>query len=155
MISPEVLRWYPFFSFMNPNQLREVAMITEEITIEEGEILFKIEEKANSFFLLRDGLVDLQYTVVDEHEPELRKDFIVGSVNPGEVVGISAIIVPHEYTTSAITVRVCQLLKIDAVALRKLSQEDRELYCGLQTVIAKTALERLHDTRIQLAAAST
>ena len=86
MISPEVLRRYPFFSFMNPNQLREVAMITEEITIEEGEILFKIEEKANSFFLLRDGLVDLQYTVVDEHEPQLRKDFIVGSVNPGEVV---------------------------------------------------------------------
>ncbi|MFN2223801.1 MAG: hypothetical protein ACK2UH_14685, partial [Candidatus Promineifilaceae bacterium] len=31
MISPEVLRRFPFFSFMRHDQLSEVAMITDEV----------------------------------------------------------------------------------------------------------------------------
>ena len=155
MISPEVLRRYPFFSFMNHNQLREVAMITDEVKYEKGQILFNIDEEATHCFLLLEGAVDLHYVVVDEHEPELRKEFVVGTINPGEVLGISAVIEPYIYTATAIVINASRLLIIDAVALKELCAADAALDYGLQRMVAKATMERLHATRVQLAAAIT
>ncbi|MGD2077088.1 MAG: cyclic nucleotide-binding domain-containing protein, partial [Chloroflexota bacterium] len=98
MISPEVLRRFPFFSFMRHDQLTEVAMITDEVTFDKGQILFNADEEANRCFVLLEGAIDLHYVVVDEHEPELRNEFVVGTINPGEVLGISAVIEPYMYT---------------------------------------------------------
>jgi CRP-like cAMP-binding protein len=66
MVSTEMLRRYPFFSFMNHVQLHEVAMITEEREIESGVVLFSAEEAADALYLLREGSVELHYTVTDE-----------------------------------------------------------------------------------------
>lgn len=154
MISPEVLRRYPFFSFMSHDQLREVAMITDEVKVKKGEILFNINEKADACFLLQDGAVDLHYVVVDEHEPDLRKEFVVGTINPGEVLGISAVIEPYIYTATAMAINDSRLLKTDAVALKELCAADAELDYGLQRMAAKATMERLHATRVQLAAAT-
>jgi CRP/FNR family cyclic AMP-dependent transcriptional regulator len=155
MISPEVLRRYPFFSFMNHDQLREVAMISDEVEYKKGDVLFNSEEKADACFLLMEGSIDLHYVVVDEYDPSLRKEFIVGTINPGELLGISAFVAPHIYTATALAVNDSRLLKIDAVALRKLCRQDTELDCGFQTMAAKATMERLHATRVQLAAATS
>lgn len=154
MISPEVLRRYPFFSFMNHDQLREVAMITDEVKRERGNVLFNNDERADTCYLLMEGSIDLHYVVVDEHDPSLRKEFIVGTINPGELLGISAFVEPHIYTATAIVVNDSRLLKIDAVALRDLCRQDPALNLGFQTVAAKATMERLHATRVQLAAAT-
>ena len=154
MISPEIIRRYPFFSFMTPDQQREVAMITNEVNLVDGETLFNIGDRAEALFLLVNGAIDLHYVVVDEHEPDLRKDFMVGSINPGEVLGISALIQPHEMTASAIAIQDCQLLRINAVELRRLSEQDQSLALGLQQKVAKVTMERLQSTRVQLAAAT-
>lgn len=155
MISPEVLRRYPFFSFMNHDQLREVAMITDQVNATEGEVLFNIGQEADALYLLMKGSVHLHYIVTDTHDPELRKDFLVGNINPGEVLGISAVIDPHQLTSTAVANDSSQLLKIDAAALRALCDRDAALAYGLQRQIAKATMERLHATRIQLAAATT
>ena len=154
MISPELIRRYPFFSFMTPDQQREVAMITDEVEVADSEAIFTIGDKAEALYLLVNGAVDLHYIVVDEHEPELRKEFMVGTVNPGEILGISALVEPYEMTTSAIAIQDCRLLKIDAVELRRLSEHDQSLALGLQRKVAKVTMERLHAARVQLAAAT-
>jgi CRP/FNR family cyclic AMP-dependent transcriptional regulator len=155
MISPEILRRYPFFSFMNHDQLREVAMIAEQVSVTEGEVLFNIGQVADALYLLMTGSVHLHYIVTDNHDPELRKDFLVGNINPGEALGISAVIEPYQLTATAVANEGGQLLKIDATALRTLCENDAALAYGLQRQIAKATMERLHDTRIQLAAATT
>lgn len=154
MISPELLRRYPFFSFLNHDQLREVAMITNEIEVVKGDVLFENGEPADAWYLLMEGSIDLHYVVVNEHNPELRKDFTVGTINPGEVLGISAVIEPYMYTSKAVAVNRSRMLKTDAKALRALAKNDHLLECGLQRMMAKAGMERLHATRIQLAAAS-
>jgi CRP/FNR family cyclic AMP-dependent transcriptional regulator len=154
MISPEILRRYPFFSFLDPDQLREVAMITEEVSFEKGETLFKTDEKADDCYLLMIGGIELRYVVADELDPELRKEFAIGVINPGEFLGISAAIEPNRYTATAITTGKCKLLHIDGVALRDLCEQDPKFNCGLQTMLARTAIDRLHATRVQLAAAT-
>jgi CRP-like cAMP-binding protein len=154
MISPEVLRRYPFFSFMRHDQLSEVAMITDEVNYQKGQVLFNGDEVANNCYVLLEGAIDLHYIVVDEHEPDLRNEFVVGTINPGEVLGISAVIEPYVYTATAIVINDSRLLKIDAVALKELCGADEDLDKGLQRMVAKATMERLHATRILLAAAT-
>ncbi len=155
MVSTELLRRYPFFSFMSPDQLREVAMISQTIELDQGETLFKIGDTAEAVYLLLSGSLDLHYIVVDENLPHLKKDFMVGSINPGEVVGISAVIEPHKLTATALATVPCELLAMDGEELRELAAEDHELAYGLMKAIARTTMARLYSTRILLAAAST
>jgi CRP-like cAMP-binding protein len=155
MVSPEILKRYPFYSFMDHDQLRDVAMITDEIKYKKDQVLFNTDEKADACFLLMEGSVDLHYVVVDEHDPSMRKEFVVGTINPGELLGISAFVEPHIYTATAFVVNDSRLLKMDAVALRDLCRQDLGLNLGFQTVAVKATMERLHATRVQLAAAKS
>lgn len=154
MVSPELLRRYPFFAFMSHEQLREVAMLSEEISVPADTILFHIDHAAEALYFLQSGSVELHHVVIDEHLPQLRKDFMIGHINPGEVLGISALIEPYKLTATAVTTELCQLLKIDALALRDLCDNDHDLAYGLQKQMARTTMERLHTTRVLLAAAT-
>ncbi len=155
MVSKELLRRFPFFGFMSPAQVREVAMISEEIELEDGDILFAIGDQANALYVLLTGAIDLHYIVIDEHLPQLRKDFLVGTINPGEPLAVSAVIAPHQLTATAVATEDSTLLKIDAAELRDLCDSDPSLAYGLQTQIAKATMERLHMTRVLLAAATS
>lgn len=152
MISPELLRRYPFFGPLNDAQLKAIAMIADEVTIEEGVTLFKEKEPAEAMYFLKEGTIDLFYTV-EEEPPEFRKEFPVGEINPGEPFGISSVIDPYILTSTARTARSSQLVKIAASPLRALCEVDNELALIFMRQVAKVALERLGATRVQLAAA--
>ena len=154
MVSPEMLRRYPFFSFMNHDQLHEVAMITEEKELEAGSVLFAGGDPANNLYLLREGGVELHFTITDERGMEKQQDYLVGMINPGEMFGISSLIRPHIYTTSAHISELSQLLELDAVKLRSLCDKDTAVAAEWQRHIAEVTLERLNHTRIQLLAAA-
>lgn len=152
MISPELLRRYPFFAHLNERQLQAIAMLAEEVTYQPGETLFTTDEPADTLYFLMEGGVDLHYVVIDRDDPQLRKDFYVGPVNPGEPLGISALIEPHRYTAAAIASGMCRLIKIEAAGLRALCAADPGLDAILMRHTAQAAMSRLHDTRVQLAA---
>ncbi len=153
MISPELLRRYPFFGTLGDPQLKAVAMIAEELSFEAGDMLFEIERPAETLYLLAEGSVELYYVVTDEYDPKLRKEYYVSDIGPGEVFGISALIEPFQYTSRVQAASACRVLQIKGAALRALCEVDCKLGYGLMRQIARTALERLHDTRIQLVAA--
>lgn len=155
MISPEVLRRYRFFNFMNHEQLRQIAMISEEVALEEGETLFEIGDRASALYLLQEGSIDLQYIVVDELKTGKRMEFHIGQINPGELLGISSLIKPHKVTATAVADTPSQLVKIDATELRALEEADSALAYGLQQKVARAAMRRLHDTRLELLAATS
>lgn len=155
MVSKELLRRFPFFGFMTPAQIREVAMICEEIELVSGETLFTIGDEATALYVLLTGAIDLHYIVIDEHLPQLRKDFLVGTINPGEPLAISAVIPPHTLSATAVAAEDSTLLQIDGPELLALCNADPALAYGLQAQIAKATMERLHMTRVLLAAATS
>ena len=155
MVSPEILRRYPFFARLNSNQLANVAMSTEKIEFEDGSSLFAQGEPANRLFFLLDGCVDLYYTIQDAFLPDQRQEALVCQINPGEVFGISALIPPHELSSSARCSGPCRIMAIDVEKLAGLFSDDRQLEILFLRRIAQAAMQRLHDTRIQLAAAWT
>lgn len=154
MISPEVLRRYPFFNFMDHEQLRQVAMISEVVEVAEGETLVEIGKMADALYLLQEGSIDLQYTVIDELKTGTRMDFHIGHIDPGEVLGISALIEPYEFTATAVADIPSKVLKIDAAELRALQEKDHALAYELQRKVARAAMGRLRATRLELLAAT-
>lgn len=152
MISPEVLRRYPFFGTLSARQLKKIAMISEEIGVAKGETLFEESQPAELLFILQEGSIDLFFVSQEEFRSEVRKELAVGEINPGEVVGISGLLAPYFFTATARAGQNCRLIKIDAQALRKLCEQDLQLDCLLVHRAAIVLKERLLSTRIQLAA---
>ena len=155
MVSPEILRRYPTFAYLDPDQLREVAMISELVEYEGGQTIFEAGEPANYLYLLMEGSVDLHYVVAPGNKNHgQRRDFMVGTINPGEILGISALIEPYKLTSAAVATLPCRLVRVSAVELRELCARDVALSCSLLRAVAKTTMERLHATRTLLAAAT-
>jgi CRP-like cAMP-binding protein len=153
MISPEILRRYPFFGNLSESQIKALANIAEEKTLIKGSVLFEEGTLADAFYLLMDGAVSLYFKTNVEYQPKSRKDFLVGEINPGEVFAISALVEPYIYTTTVQADKNSQVVKFDATALNGLIEKDPTLNCILMRKIASAAMERLASTRVQLAAA--
>lgn len=153
MVSPELLRRYPFFGVLNSEQLKSIAMIADEISVAAGTKLFEECQQADSFYLLIDGSVDLSYKSEEEFHPKSTKVFSVGEINPEEVFGISSLVKPYEYNASASASKDSRVIKINGEDLRNLLSEDTALGYLFMQQIAKEIMERLSYTRVQLAAA--
>jgi len=153
MISPELLRRYPFFAPYTEAQLREIAMLSDEVQISAGETLFEECQPADYFYLLIDGAIDLFYKSEEQYHPKTKKEFSVGEINPGEVVAFSALIEPYVLNATARAAKDSRLVKIDAKAFRALFEKDPSLGYVTMHQMAKAIMERLAATRVQLAAA--
>lgn len=151
MISPELLRRYPFFGPFSDQEQKEIAMMADEMDAAEGTILFEIEQDADILYLLVTGGVDLYDVSVDEHDPSLRKEFFVGEIDPGEILSISAVIEPHKVTATAKVSTPSHLVKIDALKLRAYADNNPMFGYKLMHQVAKLSLERLAETRVMLA----
>ena len=154
MISPELLRRFPFFNFMNDAQLKAVAMIAEEKDYIIANSIIEANTPANSLFFLIEGSAAYYYIVTTEHDPYYKHEYYISDFNPGEIFGISALIEPYIYTAAVRVEQPCKIIKIEASALRALCEVDTKLSSGLMHAIAKAALERLQQTRVQLIAAA-
>lgn len=153
MISPELLRRYPFFGFLDDIHLKAIAMIAEEETYSTGTDILIASDPADALYLLMKGSVDLFYVVHEELRPDNKKEYLMGEINPEEPFGISALIEPYQYTATARASVPITVIKIDGQALRELIDNDEKLGCGFLRQIAKATMERLEYIRTLLAAA--
>jgi CRP/FNR family transcriptional regulator, cyclic AMP receptor protein len=150
MISPELLRRYPFFAMLNDEQLKAIAMIAEEKTYPKEYLLVKENAPANKLILLLEGDVDLIYSGGGEGAIT---NALVGSIAPGEMMGVSSLIEPYVYISSARATIPVKVIDIDGIALRALMLEDKSLGYTLMSNVATAVLERLKYTQVELAAA--
>ncbi len=149
MISLELLRRYPFFGGLSEAELKEIAMISEEIHVPAKTILFEEGQSADAFFLLLEGSVDLFFNSPLGPEVQIH----ISEVNPGEPFAISALIPPHILKHTARAATPVHVIRIAAAPLRELCNRNMRLCCALMRRVAEAAMERLEYTRVQLAAA--
>ena len=149
MISLELLRRYPFFAGLDEAELKALAMISEEVRAPTGTILFEEGQTADALFLLLSGSVDLSFNSPLGNSEQIH----IGEVNPGEPFAISALIPPHMLKHTARAGNAAHALKIAAVPLRAICEKDTRVGYVVMRKVAEAAMERLHFTRVQLAAA--
>ena len=150
MVSPELLRRYPFFGQLHDDQLKAIAMISEEKNYPKDFLLVKENAPANKFILLLEGDVDLIYSGGGEGAI---CNALVGSIAPGEVMGVSSLIEPYVFISSARTTMPVKVVEIEGKALRALMTADQKLGYVLMCNTAQAVLERLKYTQVELAAA--
>ena len=124
MISPELLRRYPFFGELNDDQLKAMAMIAEEKTYSKGSIMVKENTEACKLMLLLEGDVDLIFSGGGEGAIV---NALVGSVAPGEILGVSSLIAPYTYICSGRNAVPVKVIEMDAAALRAMFALDQKL----------------------------
>mgnify|MGYP001043542296 FL=1 len=153
MISPELLKKHAFFGYLSDAQFQALAMIAEEEFYDAGADILEADTPVDALYLLTSGHVDLYSVSQDKHDVKLRKEFLVGEVSPGDPFGISALSEPYKSIAQVRADTTCNVIKIEAKALRDLIEKDHELGYALTRQIARYALERLAYTQAQLAAA--
>ncbi len=147
MISPEQLRSFSLFAGVAPERLKELAMIGEEIELDEGEYVFREGEAANALYLIVKGSVDL-LIALDE---EKTKHVNLSTVVQGDAVGWSALVEPYVFTMSGVCSVKSTLIKLDSGTLRRLAYSNPEWGVKLMSQLAKLMGERLTNVRVRFA----
>lgn len=155
MTAFEHLQHFPFFSFMDEKQLKMVAAIAQELQFNAGDEICEAHTPSDSLYFLTQGSLLYYMVVVSEYQPDYRKEYFIGVVNPGEIFGISSLVEPHLHTATLRADKPSCVIKIDGSALRALCEEDVHLSLALMKAVAKTAMNRLEMTRVQLVAQMT
>ena len=150
MVSLDLLRRFPFFSFMDDKELKAVASIAQDLYPKANDVLIEANKPADALFFLIEGHLPYYMTVTTEHMPDYYREYFIGYINPNEIFGISALIEPYKYTATLRAETPSRIIKIEAPALRALCEVDSNLSIGLMKAITKTAMERLQMTRVQL-----
>jgi signal transduction histidine kinase len=145
----ETLRRFGVFAGFSDQELAEVAVLCQEESYEEGDVVAVEGEPAERLFLILEGKVSLEKLVQMGRSGSARRA-TVGIVGPDGVIGWSSIIAPHIYTSSG----VC-LEPLHALALN--GQEVRQFVAGhpasgvvFLDAIASTISSRLHNATTTL-----
>ncbi len=146
MISPEVLRRFPFFAGLTDEELKSIAMISNEERYEANTFIARQREQAKKLYLVLQGSVDV---MIDTDQEGLEHE-TVSTLTVGDVFGWSALVEPYALTSSLFAATPVTLIAVDGAGLRALF----ELDCHLGYIVMKKAAQvisnRLKDTRVQM-----
>jgi CRP/FNR family cyclic AMP-dependent transcriptional regulator len=146
MVSPELLRRYPFFANLTEEELKSIAMISEEKSYEANTFIFRERGKAEKLFVLVKGSVDI---MVDTDEEGLQHE-TVSTLSHGDAFCWSAVVEPYTLTASAFAATPVTMIAIDGAGLRAMFELDCHLGYRILQKAAQVISSRLKDTRIQM-----
>src|SRR5262245_15083803 len=109
-----------------------------------GDVLMREGDVTPPFGIVASGRVALRQLV-----PE-RGAVTILTVEPGDIVGWSALVPPHRSTSTAVAVEPTRILTIDAATLRRALAEDPALAATVYPRVLEALARRLGATRHQL-----
>lgn len=151
MVSPEFLRRLAMFAPLSTDALYAVAMLAEEVTAGDGDIIVEADAPADALYVLEEGGAELYYVTRDNRCPDAVTEHFIGELHPGEPLGISALLEPYTYRGRVRCRGTARLLRVDAPGLRALCELDRRLGFVMMRQVAHAAADRLAATESQLA----
>ncbi|MBN1219730.1 MAG: Crp/Fnr family transcriptional regulator [Anaerolineae bacterium] len=159
MISPEVLRRYPFFAGLNYDHLVALAKVAEELVVETDHYFFHEGDSLDHLYLVVEGAVaivievparDVEHKLAEQFTGDLKTDEIVlSAVGPGEVFGWSALVPPPEVTNSGKATTPCRVIAFDAKELLKIFERDYNFGYLMIQKMAQVVRGRLRDMRTE------
>jgi CRP/FNR family cyclic AMP-dependent transcriptional regulator len=121
-----------------------LARVGRLVDVEAGDVLTREGETTESLGILLRGRVALRLRV-----PE-RGPVTILTVEPGDIVGWSALVAPHRATSTAIAMMPSQLATFDGETLRRTLAADPVLAAQVYPILLTAVARRLEGTRLQL-----
>jgi CRP-like cAMP-binding protein len=139
---PARLQKFVCFSGLTEEQRKVIAQITTEECFYSGHTLFEEGKPGTHIFLIGDGYVEVLYSIGEEGPSQ------VDQVSAGGIVGCSALIDPHIYTSTTRCLTEIEAMIIDAQALRTIMKKDCPLGFSIQKNLIQMLLDRIIDLRL-------
>jgi len=133
------------FSRLSEPQIESVLSISREQKIKKGRWLFREDQEAQYFYLIKEGAIEL-LTVVDE---SIEIPIAMVRTKNG-CIGIGALVPPFRYSLSARAARDSNLLVFNRADLETLKRQDPGLVCIMMNNLAQKLLERLRESRQEI-----
>ena len=159
MISPEILRRYPFFAGFSHDNLVTLANAAEERSVETGYYFFHEDDPVHEFFLVLEGAVGVmfetpdrtvEHKVADQLSGEMSTEEVVVSViGPGEVFAWSGLVPPHTTSAGVKALAPTRVVAFDCDELLKAFEDDCKFGFLMMQKIATVVRKRLRDMRIE------
>jgi len=144
MISPEVLRRYPYFAGLSNEQLITLANTADEATAPVGHFFFHEGDTLRHIYIVLEGEVAITIEL-----PAQNREIVVSTIGPGEVFGWSGLVPPFEATSAAKALSACRVLAFDCQALRAEFEKDCRLGYLMMQMLAQVIRDRLRDLHIE------
>jgi len=163
MVSPEILRRYPFFGGLTQDQLTALAKIGQDEKVEEGHVFFHEDGDLAHFYLTLEGAVAIvmelpssgKHTISEQFMRDYKTDsIVVSTVGTGDTFGWSALIPPHTATAGAKALTPCRVVAFPTVDLTELFEADCAFGFQMTKKAAQVIRQRLRDLRIESLAQS-
>jgi CRP/FNR family cyclic AMP-dependent transcriptional regulator len=133
-----------FFAGFPAGDLERLGACAAEVELDSDRHLFRQGERADRFFVVREGLVALELPVPG------RGVLIVDTVGEGDAVGISWLFPPARWQFDARTTRPTRLVALDAECLRAVCDTDDGFGHRFTRRFAAVVLHRLQSARLRL-----
>lgn len=133
-----------FGAGLSPEAVARLAGIAELRDVAVGTDLTREGVVTEAFSIVLSGRVALR-TLVPE-----RGMVTILTVEPGDVVGWSAVVPPHRGTANAVAIEPVRLLELNGERLRALLRSDHALAASVYPRILQAVSRRLSATRLQL-----
>lgn len=140
----DVLRASPFTAGLGGSERRRLASFAREVSAAADEILIREGEPTPFLGIVTSGRVALRMRLPG------RLPITVMSVEPGDIVGWSAVLAPYRATSTVVAVEPTELIALDGAPLRLALESDEDLAAALYPRILRSVARRLEGTRLQL-----
>jgi CRP-like cAMP-binding protein len=140
----ELIAHAPVFAGLGSEDLTLIAGCAQNVGFDDGELLFREGEPADSFYVVRRGRVSLEL-----HTPE-RGGLVIDTIEPGEVVGWSWLFEPYVWHFDARAAGPLRAIAFDGACLRGKCDDDKELGYELMKRFAQVMIDRLQLARVRL-----
>ena len=139
-----IIAEHPFFSGLAPRYLQLVTGCAKNVRFAEGEFLFREGEKAEEFYLIREGRASLGISVPG------RGLIPFQTVGADDVLGWSWLFDPYGWLYHAKALEPVRALAFYGICLRGKCEEDHDFGYDFMKRFAGIMTERLQATRLQL-----
>ncbi len=133
-----------FGAGLSPETVARLAGIAELKDVDPGAELTREGQVTEAFAIVLSGRVALRMLI-----PE-RGMVTILTVEPGDVLGWSAVVPPHRGTATAVAIEPVRLLDFEGERLRALLRSDHALAASVYPRILVAVSRRLSATRLQL-----
>ncbi len=140
----EVLASHPLFQGFDAETMAFLEGCAKNEVFQAGTYIFKADEPADRFFLLRAGDVALELQVPG------RARLTVKTLHPGEVLGASWMLPPYSWRFDARALSAVRATSIDAECLRRKCDDNPALGYEVLKRFLPILAERLQAARVQL-----
>jgi CRP-like cAMP-binding protein len=144
MTTLDLMVTHPFLEGMPRPWLERLSYQAKRAVHHTGSRLFREGNRADRFWLIRDGQVALEFNVPG------RGDIVIEQLGPGSVVGWSWMFPPHRWHFGAVAAEQTLSIEFDGPGVLRLCNDDPALGFELTRRFSAVLIDRLQAARLRL-----